>query len=47
LYKKGKFNDNNIGPITDVHIKIAKLEEKLKNYERFFEEAKKKAEDAK
>jgi len=43
LGKKGKFNDNYLGPITDAHIKNAKLEEKLKKMSLELEKAKKKS----
>ena len=47
LVKKGKFYDNILGPITDVRIKNAKLEDKKKKLETELEKAKKKAENAK
>ena len=47
LAKKGKFNDNYLGPITDVHIKNAKLEEKLNKMMKELDKAKKNAEEAK
>lgn len=47
LVKKGKFYDNILGPITDVRIKNAKLEDKKKKLERELEKAKKNAESAK
>lgn len=47
MQKKGKFQDNAIGPITDVHIKNAKLEERIVKMEKELEKAKKNAEVAK
>ena len=47
LAKKGKFNDNYLGPITDVHIKNAKLEEKLNRMKNELEKANRNAEEAK
>jgi WD40 repeat protein len=47
LVKKGKFYDNILGPITDVRIKNAKLEDKKKKLERELEKAKKNADSAK
>lgn len=47
LAKKGKFNDNYLGPITDVYIKNAKLEEKLNRMKNELEKANRNAEDAK
>jgi hypothetical protein len=46
LAKKGKFNDNSLGPITDVHIKNAKLEERQEKMKKELEFAKQKAKDA-
>ena len=34
LSKKGRFNDNYLGPITDIYIKNAKLEEKLERMKK-------------
>lgn len=47
LAKKGKFNDNYLGPITDAHIKNAKLEEKFGKMKKELEKARKNADDAK
>ena len=47
LYKKGKFNDNYLGPITDVHIKNAKLTEKLERMKNELKKANRNAEIAK
>lgn len=47
LAKKGKFNDNYLGPITDAHIKNAKLEEKHLKMKKELEKAKKNADEAK
>ena len=47
MSKKGKFNDNYIGSLTDIHIKNAKLEEKLDRMRKELEKAKKNAEEAK
>ena len=47
LAKKGKFNDNYLGPITDAHIKNAKLEEKRQKMVKELEKAKKNADEAK
>lgn len=46
LAKKGKFFDNNLGPITDVNIKNAKLDDKKKKMSKELEKAKKNAEEA-
>ena len=37
LSKKGRFNDNYLGPITDIYIKNAKLEEKLERMQKELE----------
>ena len=47
LVKKGKFYDSILGPISDVRIKNAKLEDKLKKIEKELEIAGKTAEQAK
>lgn len=47
MVKKGKFYDNILGPISDVRIKNAKLEDKRKKLEKELEKAKKTAELAK
>lgn len=47
LVKKGKFYDNILGPITDVRIKNAKLEDKKKKLELDLDKAKKNADNAK
>jgi hypothetical protein len=47
LAKKGKFNDNYLGPITDVHIKNAKMEEKLERMRKELDKANHNAEEAK
>ena len=47
LSKKGKFNDNYLGPITDIYIKNAKLEEKLQRMQRELEKASHSAEEVK
>ena len=41
LSKKGRFNDNYLGPITDIYIKNAKLEEKLERMQKELEKANK------
>ena len=47
LSKKGRFNDNYLGPITDIYIKNAKLEEKLERMQKELEKANKNAEEVK
>ena len=47
LSKKGRFNDNYLGPITDIYIKNAKLEEKLERMRRELEKANKNADEVK
>ena len=47
LSKKGRFNDNYLGPITDIYIKNAKLEEKLERMKKELEKANKNAEEVK
>ena len=47
LSKKGKFNDNYLGPITDIYIKNAKLEEKLERMQKELDKANKNAEEVK
>ena len=47
LSKKGRFNDNYLGPITDIYIKNAKLEEKLERMQKELDKANKNAEEVK
>ena len=47
LSKKGRFNDNYLGPITDIFIKNAKLEEKLERMQKELDKANKNAEEVK
>ena len=47
LSKKGRFNDNYLGPITDIYIKNAKLEEKLERMRKELDKANKNAEEVK